>query len=226
MKKLLSVLLAVVLCVAFTTIAFAEESSTIDTEELSKVVDEIVGAAGSGDIEGVAGAVQVNADKLYAAFGDILEGTETVEANEAADYVVTAISELTGADMENVREIVMDAIEEYDLGSVEIVDSSEVAGLVDKILERLESLGIDTDPIIDKLAESKVGGAIVGIYTGETETASEEEPDPPKTTTKKVNETPTDPDPIPTGHASSIAAFAVLAVAAAGAYVCTRKKAE
>lgn len=223
MKKLLSVLLAVVLCVAFTTIVFAEESSTIDTEELSKVVDEIVGAAGSGDIEGVAGAVQVNADKLYAAFGDILEDTETVEASEAADYVVTAISELTGADMENVREIVMDAIEEYDIGSVEIVDSSEVAGLVDKILERLESLGIDTDPIIDKLAESKVGNAIIGIYTGETTTESE------KTTAEEESsdETPTETIDAPkTGHASSIAAFAVLAVAAAGAYVCTRKKGE
>lgn len=223
MKKLLSVLLAVVLCVAFTTIAFAEESSTIDTEELSKVVDEIVGAAGSGDIEGVAGAVQVNADKLYAAFGDILEDTETVEASEAADYVVTAISELTGADMENVREIVMDAIEEYDIGSVEIVDSSEVAGLVDKILERLESLGIDTDPIIDKLAESKVGNAIIGIYTGETTT------DPEETTAEEESsdETPTEAIDAPkTGHASSIAAFAVLAVAAAGAYVCTRKKGE
>lgn len=223
MKKLLSVLLAVVLCVAFTTIAFAEESSTIDTEELSKVVDEIVGAAGSGDIEGVAGAVQVNADKLYAAFGDILEDTETVEASEAADYVVTAISELTGADMENVREIVMDAIEEYDIGSVEIVDSSEVAGLVDKILERLESLGIDTDPIIDKLAESKVGNAIIGIYTGETEKETETTTE---TTTKKVDETPVDPEAPVTGQASSIAAFAVLAVAAAGAYVCTRKKGE
>ncbi len=222
MKKVLSVLLAVVLCLAFSTMAFAtEETAAINTEELSNLVDEIVGAAGEGDLEGVANAVQVNADKLYEAFGDIVEGTDTVAADEAADYVITAISELTGADMENVREIVMEAIEEYGLEEVEIVESSAVAGLIDEILAKLESLGIDTDPIIDTLADSKVGGAIIGIYTGDIEepTTEEEEVPTEEPTTEEVE--------IPvTGQASSIAAFAVLAVAAAGAYVCTRKKAE
>lgn len=219
MKKLLSVLLAVVLCLAFSTMAFAAEETAADTEELSNLVDEIVGAAGEGDIEGVANAIQINADKLYAAFGDIAEGADTVAADEAADYVITAISELTGADMENVREIVMDAIEEYGLEEVEIVDSSAVAGLVDDILARLESMGIDTDPIIDTLAESKVGNAIIGIYTGEPETEPETEVEEPETEV-------VEPEIPVTGQASSIAAFAVLAVAAAGAYVCTRKKAE
>ena len=218
MKKLLSVLLAVVLCLAFSTMAFAAEETAADTEELSNLVDEIVGAAGEGDIEGVANAIQINADKLYAAFGDIAEGADTVAADEAADYVITAISELTGADMENVREIVMDAIEEYGLEEVEIVDSSAVAGLVDDILARLESMGIDTDPIIDTLAESKVGNAIIGIYTGDVEEETEPETEPE---TEVV-----EPEIPVTGQASSIAAFAVLAVAAAGAYVCTRKKAE
>ncbi len=225
MKKVLSVLLAVVLCLAFSTMAFAtEETATINTEELSNLVDEIVGAAGSGDLEGVANAVQINADKLYEAFGDIVEGADTVAADEAADYVITAISELTGADMENVREIVMDAIDEYGLAEVEIVESSAVAGLIDEILARLESLGIDTAPIVDTLAESKVGGAIVGIYTGDVI-------DEPTTGVEEVSDTTTTEAPeeaeIPvTGQASSIAAFAVLAVAAAGAFVCTRKKAE
>ncbi len=215
MKKVLSVLLAVVICLAFSTMAFAtEETTAINTEELSNLVDDIVGAAGEGDLEGVANAVQINADKLYEAFGDIVEGADTVAADEAADYVITAISELTGADMENVREIVMDAIDEYGLENVEIVESSAVAGLIDNILERLEALGIDTDPIVDTLGESKVAGAIIGIYTGEEETVTE--PDAP------VEE----PEIPVTGQASSLAAFAVLAVAAAGAYVCTRKKAE
>ena len=221
MKKVLSVLLAVVFCLAFSTMAFAaEETATINTEELSNLVDEIVGAAGAGDLEGVANAVQVNADKLYDAFGDIVEGADTVAADEAADYVITAISELTGADMENVREIVMDAIDEYGLAEVEIVESSAVAGLIDEILAKLESLGIDTTPIIDTLAESKVGGAIVGIYSGDIEETTTEE---------VVEDEPTTGEPVEipvTGQASSIAAFAVLAVAAAGAYVCTRKKAE
>lgn len=222
MKKVLSVLLAVVLCLAFSTMAFAtEETAAVNTEELSSLVDEIVGAAGEGDIEGVANAVQINADKLYAAFGDILEGTDTVAADEAADYVVTAISELTGADMENVREIVMDAIAEYGLEDVEVVEASAVAGLVDEILARLESLGIDTTPIIDTLADSKVGGAIIGIYTGDIEEPTTEEVEVPE------EEPTTEEIEIPkTGHASSVAAFAVLAVAAAGAFVCTRKKAE
>ncbi len=221
MKKLLSVLLAVALCLAFSTMAFAEETAAIDTEELSSIVNEIVAGAGEGDLGGVAAAVQVNADKLYAAFGDILEDTDTVKADEAADYVVSAISDLTGADMENVREIVDEAIAEYGLENVEIVESSAVAGLVDKILERLESLGIDTDPIIDKLGESKLGSTVIGIYTGEVTTEEVEVP------SEEIEETTTEEVEIPeTGHASSIAAFAVLAVAAAGAYVCTRKKAE
>ena len=220
MKKLLSVLLAVVLCLAFSTMALAAEETVAVDEELSNLVDEIVGAAGAGDIEGVANAIQINADKLYAAFGDIAEGADTVAADEAAKYVITAISELTGADMANVEEIVMDAIEEYGLEEVEIVDSSAVAGLVDKILERLEALGIDTDPIIDTLAESKVGGAIIGIYTGDVEETE------PETEVEEPETEVVEPEIPVTGQASSIAAFAVLAVAAAGAYVCTRKKAE
>ena len=219
MKKVLSVLLAVVLCLAFSTMAFAtEETAEINTEELSNLVNEIVGAAGEGDLEGVANSIQVNADKLYEAFGDIVEGADTVAADEAADYVITAISDLTGADMENVREIVMDAIEEYGLEEVEIVESSAVAGLIDEILAKLESLGIDTDPIVDKLAESEVGGAIIGIYTGDVEE--------PTTEIEEPTEAPEEPEIPVTGQASSIAAFAVLAVAAAGAFVCTRKKAE
>ncbi len=219
MKKLLSVLLAVVLCLAFSTMAFAEDKAIdVNTEELSSVVDQIVSDAGEGKIEEVIEAIEVNADQLYAAFGDILEGTDTVAADEAADYVINAIADLTGADMEAVKDVVMDTLKEYDLGEVPVVESDAVAGLVDKILERLEELGIDTTPIIDKLAESKVGSTIIGIYTGETTT--EEETTAEETTTEEVVEIPK------TGHASSIAAFAVLAVAAAGAYVCTRKKAE
>ncbi len=228
MKKLLSVLLAVVLCLAFSTMAFAAEeteTATINTEELSSVVDEIVGAAGEGDIEGVANAIQINADKLYAAFGDILSETETVAADEAADYVITAISELTGADMENVREIVMETIEEYDIGSIEVVESSEVAGLVDEILARLESFGIDTDPIIDTLAESEVAGAIIGIYTGEPETETIPDDD----------EEPTEPEIPQTGDASTaapiaifaVSAFVVLMFAVAGIIaICAKKEAE
>ena len=221
MKKVLSVLLAVVMCLAFSTMAFAAEEETtvpaVDVEELDKIVNEIVDAAGEGDVAGVAGAIQVNADKLAAAFGDIAEGADTVAADEAAEYVIAAISDLTGADMANVEEIVMETIDEYGLGEVEIVESSAVAGLVDEILARLESYGIDTTPIIDTLAESKVGNAIIGIYTGEPETETVPVTDPE----------PVEKDEIPvTGQASSIAAFAVLAVAAAGAYVSTRKKAE
>ncbi len=220
MKKLFSVLLAVVLCFALTTVAFAEEAAvSVDTEELSSVVDEIVAGVGEGKIEEVIESVKVNADQLYAAFGDILEGTDTVAADEAADYVITAIADLTGADMEAVREVVMETLDEYKLADIPVVESDAVAGLVDKLLERLEELGIDTTPIIDKLAESKVGGAIIGVYTGETTTEAESVT-VEETTTEEAVEIPK------TGHASSIAAFAVLAVAAAGAYVCTRKKAE
>lgn len=226
MKKLLSVLLAVALCLAFSTMAFAEETTpAVDTEELSSIVDEIVAGAGEGDIGGVAASIQVNADKLYEAFGDILDDTDTVAADEAADYVISAISELTGADMEAVREVVMDALDEYELGDVQIVESSAVAGLVDKILERLEALGIDTTPIIDKLGESKLGSTIIGIYTGDVTTTN---PPEDEETTEAPAEAPTEAprEDIPvTGQSSAIAAFAVLAIAA-GAYVCTRKKAE
>ena len=239
MKKVLSILLAVALCFAFSAMAFAEEAAEINKEELSSIVDDIVGAVEDGDYEEIAGAVQVNADKLAAAFGDIVADADTVAADEAADYVITAISDLTGADMEDVREIVLDAIDEYGLSDVAIPESSEVAGLVDAVLMRLEENGIDTDPIIDTLASSKVGGAIIGIYTGEvvtdpdvvttTETTTG---DKETTTEEKSSDDVTDPttgddiDIPETGHASSVAAFAVLAVAAAGAYVCTRKKAE
>ncbi len=222
MKKVLSVLLAVVLCLAFSTMAFAaEETAAANSEDLDALVNEIVDAAGEGDLEGVANAVQINGDKLYEAFGDIAEGADTVAADEAADYVVTAISELTGADMENVRVIVDEAITEAGLTDVEIVSPDAVPSLVDEICARLEEKGIDTAPILDKLGSSKVGGAIIGIYTGDVEEPTEEptEVEPEPETTEKVE--------IPvTGQASSIAAFAVLAVAAAGAYVCTRKKAE
>ncbi len=223
MKKVLSVLLAVVLCLTFSTMAFAaEETAAANSEDLDALVNEIVDAAGEGDLEGIANAVQINGDKLYDAFGDIVEGADTIAANEAVDYVVTAISELTGADMENVRVIVLDAIEEYGLEDVEIVSADAVPGLVDEVCARLEEYGIDTAPILDKLGSSTVGGAIIGIYTGDVEEPTEEEPETPAD-----DEIPEEEPEIPvTGQASSIAAFAVLAVAAAGAYVCTRKKAE
>lgn len=221
MKKVLSVLLAVVLCLAFSTMAFAaEETAAANSEDLDTLVNEIVDAAGEGDFEGFANAVQINGDKLYDAFGDIVEGADTVAADEAVDYVVTAISELTGADMENVRVIVLDAIEEYGLEEVEIVSADAVPGLVDEICARLEEYGIDTAPILDKLGSSTVGSAIIGIYTGDVEEPTEEIPEEP------TEEIPEEPEIPVTGQASSIAAFAVLAVAAAGAYVCTRKKAE
>ena len=220
MKKLLSVLLAVVLCLAFSTMAFAaEESAAANNEDLEALVNEIVDAAGEGNLEGIASAVQYDGDKLYAAFGDIVEGADTVKADDAVDYVVTAISDLTGADMTNVEAIVTDAVAEYGLGDMEIVSADAVPGLVDEICARLEAYGIDTQPILDKLGSSTVGSAIIGIYTGDVE---EEE-----TTEEVIEEEPTEVPEIPvTGQASSIAAFAVLAVAAAGAYVCTRKKAE
>lgn len=212
MKKVLSLLIAVVMCVAFSVMAFAtEETAAINTEELSSVVDEIVDAAGDANIEDIKEAIDVNGDLLADAFGDLLADVDTVAFDEAADYVITAISELTGADLEDVREIVMAAVDEYDLEKVEIVESSEVAGLLDDVLGRLEDLGIDTDPIIEKLAESKLGQGIINIYVPETTTA-------PATTVPS--------EFVETGHASSVAAFAVLAVAAAGAFVCTRKKAE
>lgn len=210
MKKVLSILVAVVVCLTFSVMAFAAEEVSVNTEELSSVVDVIVDAAGDANIEDIKEAVDVNGDLLAGAFGDLLADVDTVAFDEAADYVITAISELTGADLESVREIVMAAIDEYDLEKVEIVESSEVAGLLDNILGRLEDLGIDTDPIIEKLAESKLGQGIINIYVPETTTA-------PTTVPSEFVET---------GHASSVAAFAVLAVAAAGAFVCTRKKAE
>lgn len=209
MKKVLSILIAVVMCLAFSVMAFAtEETTAINTEELSSVVDQIVDAAGDVNVEDLKEAVEVNGQLLADAFGDLLTDVDTVAFDEAADYVITSISELTGADLESVREIVMAAIDEYDLEKVEIVESTEVAGLLDNILGRLEELGIDTTPIIDKLAESKLGQGVIDMYI------------PTTTTTTAPSEF------VETGAASSAAAFAVLAVAAAGAFVCTRKKAE
>lgn len=224
MKKVLSVLLAVVLCLGLSTMAFAaEESAAANSEDLEALVNEIVDAAGEGDVAGIAEAVQYDGDKLYAAFGDIVEGTDTVAADEAVGYVTKAISDLTGADMGNVEAIVTDAVAEYGLETLEVPSSEAIPGLVDEICARLEEYGIDTQPIIDKLGSSTVGSAIIGIYTGETTTEPEEDDTPTTTEPPKDEEKPEIPV---TGQASSIAAFAVLAVAAAGAYVCTRKKAE
>lgn len=210
MKKVLSILIAVVMCVAFSTMALAADEAAVNTEELSSVVGEIVDAAGDANIEDIKEAIDVNGELLADAFGDLIADVDTVAFDEAADYVITSISELTGADLEDVRGIVMEAINDYDLEKVEIVETSEIAGFVDSILERLEDLGIDKAPILEKLKDSKLANWFVGIYVPETTTA-------PTTVPSEIVET---------GHASSVAAFAVLAVAAAGAFVCTRKKAE
>ena len=74
-NKVFAILIAVVLCLAFSTMAFAaEETAAANSEDLDALVNEIVDAAGEGDLEGIANAVQINGDKLYDAFGDIVEG--------------------------------------------------------------------------------------------------------------------------------------------------------
>ncbi len=218
MKKLISVLVVIALCFAFTTMAFAAEEA-----DLGEVVGKIADQVGEGDVAGAAETAKVNADALYNAFGDILESTGTVKAKDAIDEAATAISDITGADMSNVKDTIETTLADYDLADLEIVDSSEVAGFVDKILERLEDLGIDTTPLIDALQNSKVGNAVIGIYTGEEKT----EPEIETTTTEEpTTEEPTTIPGVVTGTTSSFAAVAVLAVAAVGAIVCTKKKAD
>ncbi|HZK39714.1 MAG TPA: hypothetical protein VFD23_06140 [Clostridia bacterium] len=98
--------------------------------------------------------------------------------------------------------------------SAVIEDPTEVAGMVDDYIEELaELLGLDIEEVKEMLAESGLFDWIAKLYM----------PGVPETTTVEATTAVEDTVP-PTGSAAgSLAIFATLSIAAAAAFVCTKK---
>lgn len=184
MKKVLSVALALVLCLAMCVPAFAA-----DTKD---PVDQIAGALKGAGID-----LDAITEKL-SSLGNFDIGSLT-GGNFDISSITDALSGLSNFD---------------------------IASLKDTLIGALGNIGggdFDIASILNGLKDNELANLIAKLYsigTPEKETTTEE------TTTEEITEAPTEPEEIPeTGDSAiGIAVLGVVSVAAAAAFVCTRKK--
>lgn len=205
MKKLLSALVALAMVGSMSVMAFAEDST-----------DEV-----------------------------IVDVTE-VEVTDAADDETTAPVELEGVDMDELKDIasdvkegilslidsgkieeafndVLDTISNLSLDDLYTLDSSKAADILTNIVGTLESWGVDVDALYAKVKDSKLVNLIANLYVPDKKPTTTEAPE---TTTVAPETTVVEEEVVETGSASAVAAFAVMSVAAAAAFVTYKKKAE
>lgn len=208
MKKTLAIVLALVLAFSMSAMAFADGKTTTTT-----VVTPAGGIAGSYDYNTCSkcGAKFVNEQQ----FNNHVAACTYVNKAEEKDYVDLTVKDILNA----VVELIKSGHAQWD--DIESV----VTRLVDLVENLLNGIGsaADVNGAIDDL-KAKVSGdskvcslldslksKIMSFYAGD------------KATTEATTAAE---EPAETGSATAgIAAFAAISVAAAAAYVCTKKKA-
>ena len=203
MKKFLSILMALALCLSFSVLAFAADDDAAEEAEVTGTVD--VEDALNTVIDLVEAASEDNADAIKDA---------TDALNEA----------LAGVKTQGDVSALIDQLKAYAEGAD--VDASAVfsdlGALEDVFTKFLDDGGFDLETIeADLKDENSPLSQIVNLYAGiyqktPTTTANEETPE----------EEPTEVPNPPTGDSATgvIAALSTLAVSAAAFVVCTKKK--
>lgn len=227
MKKVLSILLAICLCASFTIVAFAEETTTAEatTEAATAETTTEATTAEATTVEATTEFdVDANMEKLKEEFkelieeayklgGDVLVNAGAVELGVIISQICADISEQTGIDMEFIEEKIMEYLKEAGLENLLVITPDMIDSLIDSIFDALKDAGADIDALYALLKDSKLVNWFASIYVGDettTEDTSEEE-----TTNEEITQT---------GQATTIGAFAVLALAGAAAFVATKKK--
>lgn len=184
MKKVLSVALALVLCLAMCVPAFAA-----DTQD---PVDQIAGALDGAGID-----LSAITEKLSSL------GSFDIGSLTGGDFDISAITDALGG-----------------------LSDLDIASLKDTLIGALGNIGggdFDIAGILNGLKDNELAQLIAKIYSiapaekESTEAPTETEPEAP---------TETEPEEIPdTGDSAiGLAVLGVVSVAAAAAFVCTRKK--
>lgn len=160
MKKFLSILLAVVLCLSLSVCAFAEEEPVVSDETLQDLIDgigDLVDAESEDNDAALKEAIEALSDSLSA-----VEGTSDMQAlvEQLKKYAESA---------------------DVDAGSV----FSDLGALQDVFDKFLGDSGADLDKIKTDLESSSALNTLVGLYTGAytnvptTEETPVDEPDVP-----------------------------------------------
>lgn len=212
MKKTLAIVLALVLAFSMTAMAFAADTDTSSTT--AATVAPVGGTPGSYDNNvcpkcGAKFAIEAEYNKHVAActVGDEAPAKDYVDLT--VKDVLNAIVELIKSsntqwdDIESVVTRLVDLVENLLKGIA--VPEADVNGAIDDLKDKVGTSGKLGD-LLDSL-KAKIKSFYAGDKaTTEATTAAEE--------------------PADTGSATAgIAAFAAISVAAAAAYVCTKKKA-
>ncbi len=186
MKKILSVIVALVLCVALSVCAFAQDA--VSNDVLSNVVDGVTDLIGA-ETEGNDAALEEAINNLYAE----LEKAEI--STDAATLAELLAKYAEGADV--------------DASAV----FSDLGALQDVVEKFLVDGGADLDAIKGDLQESSALNTLVGLYTG-AYTQTPETPDEPVVEEEEpAVENPSTGDSA-TGVVVALATLAVSAAAA------------
>lgn len=198
MKKLLSILLALVMTLSLGVMAFADNDESTTEEEITTEVE-------------VETEEETEAEETTVEETTVEETTECDDCESAEE----ALQELI--DFINSDEF-QDALNEAKEKAEELAGNSEdVAGFVDELFDKIEELSggaFDREGIVGFLGETGLFDWFVNLYV----------PALPETTVPETEAVEEDDDIPQTGSSGAgLAVFAVLSVAAAAAYVSKKR---
>lgn len=204
MKKFLSIMMALVLCLSFSVLAFAEDADT------------------AGDNAAIATGANASLEDILNKFIGLVEAAS--EDNEsaitdAADGLKEALSGVNTSDLTALADTLKKYAESAGVDASAVV--KDLGAFEDVLSKFMNDSGFDLEAIeADLKDENSPLSKIVGLYAG----AYQKTPEVPTTTA--APEEPTEVPNPPTGENATgvIAALSVLAVSAAAFVVCTKKK--
>ena len=185
MKKVLSIILALALCGAMATCAFATDA----------------------DLEVPTGEEESSSGSLLPSIEEVIEILkEKVDIEDLKRVVTETVDSLS-------------KILDIDVNAPNFSITDIAPQFMETVIEKLKEMGVDTDALLKYVEESELINFFAKLYTGgviPTKPATTEAPT--ETTTVKDN------PPMGGAAIGGLAAFAVLSVAAAAAYVCSKKE--
>ena len=201
MKKLVSILLALVMVLSMGTIAFAEDTTAAEATTAEATTAEATTASPAEDLE--------------VTVGEIVDIFKQIFANVDID-TIKGVYEDTKVTIEGIADVIAPLFGSEN-GTPSFSLAEVPAMLMNAFIDGIAGLfGTDRESIIDKLLEIPFVKEIMGWYgykPAETVPATEAETEAPAT---EVPET---------GATAGIAAVAALSVAAAAAFVSKKKEA-
>ena len=199
MKKLISIMMALALCLSFSVYAFAEEEAEVNDEKKIAVEDVLNQAA------------------------DAIDGLSTGDTEAVKDATDSLNESLKGITSSEDFQAFKDTLIDY--ANKAGVDLSDIdLGVLTDLGEKFSSdSGFDNEAIVKDLMDESTP---LGSLASKIIKTYYDSPAPSTTTEPTPEEEPAEVPNPPTGDSATgvIAALSVLAVSAAAFVVCTKKK--